>query len=67
MYVSSDANDIGPITPAHLLHGRIASLPHQNVLDDELDDPSYNDIAVRNVKVQALLLSYFGADGRWSI
>ena len=34
-YVSSDANHIGPITPAHLLHGGpIVTLPHHNVQDD---------------------------------
>jgi len=67
-YVSSDASDIGPITPAHLLHGRpIVSLPHYNVLDDELDDPSYNDTADlrRSVKAQALLLSHFWS--RWKM
>ena len=65
-YVSSDANDIGPITPAHLLHGEpIVTLPHQNVQDDELDDPTYGETTDlrRSVKAQALLLSHFW--NRW--
>jgi len=67
-YVSSDANDIEPITPALLLHGRpIISLPHHNVQDDELDDPTYNDNADlrRSVKAQALLISHFW--NRWKM
>ena len=65
-HVSSDANDIGPITPAHLLHGGpIVTLPHHNVQDDELDDPTYGETTDlrRSVKAQALLLSHFW--NRW--
>ena len=39
-YVSSDVNDVGPLTPAHLLYGRqMTSLPHSHNEDPE--DPEY--------------------------
>ena len=63
-YVSSDANDIGPITPAYLLHGRpIVTFPHHNVQDDELDDPIYGETTDLRRSVKALLLSHFW--NRW--
>ena len=68
-YVSSDANDIGPITPAHLLHGGpIVTLPHHNAQDDELDDPTYGETTDlrRNVKAQAYYSHTFGIDGKQS-
>ena len=66
-YVSSDVTDADPITPSHLLHGRpIVSLPHRDVQEDELDDPTYgetSDIQTR-AKIQSLLLHHFW--NRWS-
>jgi len=41
-YVSPDAADPEPLTPAHLLYGkRITFLLHPMVEDDELTDPNY--------------------------
>ena len=65
-FVSSEADDPGPLTPLHLLHGRgITCLPHQLVETDEVLDPSYgepNQIC-RQAKVQAAILRDF--QKRW--
>ena len=43
-YVSPEFNDAEPLTPAHLLHGhRIMSLPHQEVREENLQDPTCGD------------------------
>ena len=43
-FVSSELEDLEPLTPSHLLHGRrITCLPHKAVEVDEIDDPSYGD------------------------
>ena len=65
-YVSSDVNDIEPLTPAHLLYGRrITSLPYPHVDEDEIEDPDFmNDSeARRRAKSQALRLKHF--ESRW--
>jgi len=42
-FVSSNIDDVTPLTPSHLLTGRcITSLPQANIIDDdELNDPTY--------------------------
>jgi len=55
-YVSPDSEDMKPITPSHLLLGRpIISLPHYDVQDDELTNPTYGETVdiSRNAKVHA--------------
>ena len=48
-YVSSDLNDLEPLTPSHLLYGRrITTLPHK-IMDDEVDDPTYGAPIVREM------------------
>jgi len=43
-HASPDVDDVDPITPAHLLCGRpVISLPHYNVQDDEICDPTYRE------------------------
>ena len=54
--VSPDAGDLEPITPSQLLLGRpIISLPHYDVQDDELTDPTYGNTEDinRSAKVHA--------------
>ena len=65
-YVSSDTDDKEPITPSHLLHGRLlVSLPHYAVQEDELNDPTCGETTDmrRSARVQALLQSHFWS--RW--
>ena len=59
-HVSSDLNDLEPLTPSHLLCGRrITSLPHK-IMDDELNDPTYGAPPVREIaKRQSELLHHF--------
>ncbi|XP_065901997.1 uncharacterized protein [Dysidea avara] len=67
-YVSPDVEDMEPITPSHLLHGRpIVSLPHYDVQDDELTDPTYGETVDinRSAKVHAQLLAHFW--NRWKL
>ena len=41
-YVPSELDDLQPLTPSHLLHGRqIVSLLHEQVSERELDDLTY--------------------------
>ena len=63
-HVSSDLNDLEPLTPSHLLCGRrITSLPHK-IMDDELNDPTYGAPPVREIaKRQSELLHHF--QRRW--
>ena len=67
-YVSPDVEDMEPITLSHLLHGRpIVSLPHYDVQDDELTDPTYGETVDmnRSAKVHAQLLAHFW--NRWKL
>ena len=66
-YASSDINDLNPITPSHLLHGRrIVKLPHTSVQEDEICDPNFitggSEIRHR-AKKQVLMLQHF--ENRW--
>ena len=66
-HTSSDVTDAEPITPSHLLYGRpIVSLPHRDVQDDEIDDPTYGEASdiERRTKIQSQLLHHFW--NRWS-
>ena len=40
-YVFPDLKDPKPLTPAHLLYGRIFSVPHPIVEGEEINDPNY--------------------------
>ena len=65
-HVSSDFDDPEPLTPAHLLHGhRIVSLPHEEVEEWDLDDPTFgNSTDVnRQAQLHAFLLKQFHS--RW--
>ncbi len=65
-YVSADIDDEEALTPSHLLNGRrITSLPHENVDDEDIDDPDYGNLTemTRRARRQALLLQHFR--NRW--
>ena len=65
-FVSSEAGDPEPLTPAHLLHGRrITCLPYQAVEIDELTDQSYGEASQiqRRARLQAAILRDF--QRRW--
>ena len=65
-YVPSDMSDPEPLTPSQLLHGCcIASLPHQVVTEQDLDDPTFGDSSEVNQRARLLsaLLSQFWS--RW--
>ena len=65
-YVSPEFDDVEPLTPAHLLHGhRIMSLPHEEVGEEDLEDPTFGDSADINqqARLQAFLLGQFRS--RW--
>ena len=60
--------DMELITSSHLLHGRpIVSLPHYDVQDDELTDPTFGETVDinRSAKVHAHLLAHFW--NRWKL
>ena len=63
-YTSSDVDDPQPLTPAHLLYGRmITRLPHECQADD-LNDPDYGSNSLQTqTKTQAHLLKSFQT--RW--
>ena len=68
-YASSNINDLNPITPSHLLHGRrIVKLPHTSVQEDEICDPNFinggSEIRHR-AKKQALIFQHF--ENRWKL
>ena len=55
IYTSSDVDDPQPLTPAHLLNGRmITRLPHECQADD-LNDPDYVDFT------SFVILAFLGA------
>jgi hypothetical protein len=65
-YVSADIDDEEALTPSHLLNGRrITSLPHENVDDEDINDPDYGNLTemTRRARRQALLLQHFR--NRW--
>ena len=65
-YLSSDVNDLEPLTPDHLVYGRrVTSLPYPHVDDDEIEDPNFMDYceARKRAKSQALHLKHF--ESRW--
>ena len=66
-YVSPEFDDAEPLTPAHLLHGhRIMSLPHEEVGEEDLEDPTFGDsIDInRQARLQAFLLGQFRSQWR---
>ena len=61
-HVSFDLGYTEPLTPTHLLHGhRIMSLPHKNVEEQDLNDPTYGNITdiSQIAQLQAFLLNQF--------
>ena len=65
-YLSDDIRDPEPLTPAHLLHGRsLTSLPHQFVVAEDIQDPSYDEKTrlTKAARSQSLLLKHFTS--RW--
>ena len=65
-FVSSEANDLKPLTPLDLLHGRrITCIPYQMMKSDVALDPSYREASqiCRQAKVQAASIQDF--QGRW--
>ena len=61
-YVSPSIDDFDPLTPSHLLYGRrITSLPHPDVEDDELDDPTYRKRCrtTKNASRVAIMIKHF--------
>ena len=58
--VSTDLNDMKPLTPSHLLCGRwITSLPHK-ITEDEVNDPTHGTPPVREIaRRQSELLHHF--------
>ncbi|XP_006811861.1 uncharacterized protein LOC100373153 [Saccoglossus kowalevskii] len=66
-YVSSDIDDATLLTPSHLLHGRqMTILPHPEISDDELNDPTFSnhDDVNKRCAHLARLLAHFWK--RWT-
>ena len=70
-YVSSELNEPEPLTPSHLLYGRVINtVPHTLTSRDELTDEDFQKVSSqlhhtlsKKAKVQALLIQHFW--GRW--
>ena len=70
-YVNSELNEPEPLTPAHLLYGRVINtVPHTLTSQDELTDEDFQEASSqlhhtlsRKAKAQALLIQHFW--GRW--
>ena len=70
-YVSTEMNEPEPLTPSHLLYGRVINtLPHTLTTQDELTDKDFREAGSRlhhtlskKAKAQALLIQHFW--GRW--
>ena len=65
-YVSSDLDDLEPITPSHLLYGRrIIPLPHCTVEDEEINDPNFQGVSElrQRARGQAMVIKHFWS--RW--
>ncbi|XP_006814541.1 uncharacterized protein LOC102803486 [Saccoglossus kowalevskii] len=66
-YVSTDIDDATPLTPSHLLIGRLVTpLPHFVVDDDELSDPTFGnrlDLEKRHAHICKLLEQFWK---RWT-
>ena len=69
-YVSSELNDLEPLTPSHLLYGRlIITTPHPTVEREEIDDedytinPSSHSSLSKKAKTQVLIIEPFW--NRW--
>ncbi|XP_077985927.1 uncharacterized protein LOC144440430 [Glandiceps talaboti] len=66
-YLSADPNDLQPLTPSHLLHGRlITPLPYYTSDEDELNDPTFgnHENLQRRTEHLAKIHSHFWK--RWS-
>ncbi|XP_064632760.1 uncharacterized protein LOC135491050 [Lineus longissimus] len=65
-YVSSDSNDLPPLTPSHLLNGRpITVLPYYTMDIDELQDPSFDQDTLQK-RSQRLAKIHCSFWKRWS-
>ena len=61
-YLSDDVRDPEPLTPSHMLYGRMLNnLPYELVSQEDIQNPSYDEISRLNraAKFQSLLLTHF--------
>ena len=70
-YVSSESNEPEPLTPSHLLYGRMINIvPHPFTTQDEVSDEDFQEVGSKlhhtlskKAKTQALIIQHFW--GRW--